>query len=48
MMLGPGAERTVSVYTARSSVLALTTRDRLDGGPALPDFSCPVQAFFDD
>jgi Uma2 family endonuclease len=42
------AERTISVHTPGGPVVSLTTRDRLDGAPALPAFSCPVQALFDD
>lgn len=39
--------RTVDVYRADGSVTALADRDTLDGGAALPEFSCAVSDIFD-
>ena len=39
--------RTVDVYRADGSATALGERDTLDGGAALPGFSCPVSEIFD-
>ena len=37
----------VTVYHADGLVLSLTAQDSLSGAPVLPDFECPVAAFFD-
>ena len=39
--------RTVDVYRADGAVFTLTERDTLDGGDALPGFSCAVSDIFD-
>lgn len=39
--------RTVDVYRPNGTVTTLTEWDMLDGGDALPDFSCAVSVIFD-
>ncbi len=39
--------RTIEVHRLNAPMLRLAEDDRLDGGEALPGFSCPVRAVFD-
>ncbi len=45
--VGYPGRREVEVYTAGNSVITLTESDVLDGGDALPGFSCRVSEIFD-